>query len=69
MIANEAAARRRVRPAARGCFFAWLVRWAGRALGSVPAFAQAPAPPAKSQEPAYDPYRAAKDIEIGNFYL
>jgi tetratricopeptide (TPR) repeat protein len=31
---------------------------------------QEPAPPsAKSQDPAYDPYRAAKDIEIGNFYL
>jgi tetratricopeptide (TPR) repeat protein len=26
-------------------------------------------PAAKSQDPAYDPYRAAKDIEIGNFYL
>jgi tetratricopeptide (TPR) repeat protein len=31
---------------------------------------QEPAPPAaKSQDPAYDPYRAAKDIEIGNFYM
>ena len=30
---------------------------------------QEPAPSAKPQEPAYDPYRAAKDIEIGNFYM